>query len=100
VEWLSLKFTPLWRSAYRFGVSVALTESGRRPSHTMMMVRVAAGAAGVVAPAFGVVAAAAVPPSLSLPQAASRMPSASGVIKVVANLTKNLLVGWESTAGW
>jgi hypothetical protein len=31
-------------------------------------------------------------PSRSLPQAASRMPSASGVIKVFANLTKSLLV--------
>jgi hypothetical protein len=40
---------------------------------------------------LGVVDAVVVPP-LSLPQAASRMPSASGVIKVFANLTRNLLV--------
>jgi hypothetical protein len=66
----------------------------------MTMVRVAVGVAGAVVLVFGVVDAVVVPPSLSLPQAASRMPSASGVMKVVANLTRDLLVGWESSAGW
>ena len=54
--------------------------------------------AGAVVLVFGVVDAVVVPPLL--PQAASRMPSASGVMKVVANLTRDLLVGWESSAGW
>ncbi|KQV51481.1 hypothetical protein ASC93_09205 [Massilia sp. Root335] len=59
----------------------------------MMIVRVAAGAAGVVVPeALPGVVAAVVVRLLSLPQAASRMPSASGVIKVFANLTRSLLV--------
>ena len=47
VEWLSLKFTPFCLSEYKFGVSVALTESGLSPSQTMMMVLVGPTALGV-----------------------------------------------------
>src|SRR3954447_26022050 len=40
--WLSMQWTPLWVSPQRFGVSSGEIKSGRMPSQTMTMARLAA----------------------------------------------------------
>src|SRR5215813_6063808 len=40
-EWLRVKLTPSWRSRHRFGVSSGVMKSGRRPSSTTTMLRLA-----------------------------------------------------------